>query len=132
MESNPTQLWVVAIALRDDSGRLLLQRRPVHKHHGGLWEFPGGKVESVESPRVALCREISEELALAIDPADLTPALAADNGAGGSTVLIVYNCSRWNGEPVGCEGQEWGWFTHKQARELAMPPMDLDLLSRMV
>ncbi len=124
-------MLVVALALSDDSGRLLLQERPAHKHHGGLWEFPGGKVEATESARFALCREIAEELAITIRPQDLYPALAADEGADGGIVLIVYTCRRWAGEVQGLEGQRWGWFTRQEAAALPMPPMDADLLERM-
>ncbi len=131
MASIPTQLLVVALALSDESGRLLLQQRPAHKHHGGLWELPGGKVESGESPRMALCREIEEELGILLNPGDLSPSLAVDDGADGSIVMIVYTCSVWRGNPEGREGQQWGWFTRSQALELPLPPMDQDLLKRM-
>ena len=131
MQSIPTWLPVVALALRDPQGRLLLQQRPAHKHHGGLWEFPGGKVESGESPRVALCREIAEELAITLDPGWLEPALLADEGAGGAVVLFLYTATRWQGDVAGLEGQQWGWFTHEQARALPMPPMDRHLVERL-
>lgn len=131
MASNPTTILVVAVALRDNSGRLLLQQRPHHKHHGGLWEFPGGKVEASESPRKALCREIFEELGITLDEASLSPALMADEGADGAIVLIVYTCTSWTGDPVGREGQEWGWYSRSEAQKLPKPPMDADLLKRM-
>ncbi|TIX52024.1 (deoxy)nucleoside triphosphate pyrophosphohydrolase [Alteraurantiacibacter aquimixticola] len=131
VEKNPTWMPVVALALRDQSGRLLLQKRPPHKHHGGLWELPGGKVESDEFPRLALTREIAEELAITIDPASLTPGLLADEGEFGATVLFVYDCSRWSGEIRPLEHQEWGWFTFAEAGELPLAPMDRDLIKRM-
>ena len=59
MQENPPPVLVVAAALRDAAGNLCLQRRPHGKHHGGLWEFPGGKVEPGESPEAALCRELA-------------------------------------------------------------------------
>ena len=64
VENIPTWTCVVALALRDGKGRWLMHRRPADKHHGGLWEFPGGKVETGETPRNALVREIEEELGL--------------------------------------------------------------------
>ncbi len=121
----------MALALRDEEGRLLLQQRPDHKNHGGLWELPGGKVEAAETPRSALCREIFEELGLKLDPADLVPELMADEGADGRLVLIVYTCRKWSGQPEGREGQQLGWYSREQAQDLPKPPMDEDLLKRM-
>ena len=131
MESEPTWLAVVALALRDDTGRLLLQRRPAEKHHGGLWEFPGGKVERAENPRFALVREIAEELGLAISASDLTPALVADEQGARPVVLFLYTCAAWQGEVLPSEGQQWGWFTREAARALDLAPMDRDLLERL-
>lgn len=131
MEKVPTWMPVVALALNDGEGRLLLQQRPLGKHHGGLWEFPGGKVESIENPRDALVREIREELGISIAAADLGPALFADDGAGCSIVLILYSCHRFCGKVCAAEGQEWGWFTPAQAGELPMPPMDRAFLEKL-
>ena len=131
MENKPTWMAVVALALRDNAGRLLLQRRPLHKHHGGLWEFPGGKVENGQIPRVALAREIAEELAIKVETTALTPALLADEGADGGVVLFLYSCTSWIGEIAALEGQEWGWFAPQEAAKLALAPMDADLLARL-
>lgn len=131
------QLWkpVVALALRDGEGRLLLQRRPLHKHHGGRWEFPGGKVEPGETPRMALVREIAEELAIRLDPADLTPALMAEEMAAEAgdpvIVLLLYTACVWRGAIMGMERQEWGWFADGEAAKLDLAPMDGDLLARL-
>ena len=122
---------VVALALQDDSGRILLQKRPEHKHHGGLWEFPGGKVESGETPRLALCREILEELGIVIDPAGLVPALAGDEGPDGQLVLILYTCRNWSGNVTGMEGQQWAWHSLDAAKKLRLAPIDADFLKRM-
>ncbi len=131
LEENPTWLPVVALALRDESRRLLLQRRPDHKHHGGLWEFPGGKVEDGENPRFALCREIAEELGITIEPQALQPALVADEGLQNPVVLILYSADRWTGQVTALDGQQWGWFLQEKAKALPMPPMDTDLLARL-
>ncbi len=110
---------------------MLLQKRPDHKHHGGLWEFPGGKVEKGENPREALCREIAEELGIAIQPAQLQAALLADETGGGQIVLFLYTCTSWSGDVIPDEGQQWGWFSADEAACLSMPPMDADLLKRL-
>ena len=131
MARNPTWIAVVALALSDGEGRLLLQQRPADKHHGGLWEFPGGKVDSGEIPRFALTREIAEELGLRVDPTDLRPSLVADAGGDPAIVLFLYTASSWHGEPAGLEGQAWGWFTAAEAAALPLAPMDRDLIARL-
>ena len=132
MEKNPTWLLVVAGVLRDDSGRLLLQQALPGKPHGGLWEFPGGKAEAEENPRLALAREVAEELGLAVKPADMAALGFADEAGQGSRpaiVLILYDCRAWAGDPKGREGQLWGWFAADEAAALPMAPMDRALLA---
>jgi 8-oxo-dGTP diphosphatase len=131
MANSPTWVPVVALALTGADGRLLLQQRPMAKHHGGLWEFPGGKVQNGENPRAALVREIAEELGIGLDPEALFPALAADEGMGNPVVLILYTAREWQGDPAGLEGQHWGWFTRAEASALTLAPMDRDLLARL-
>jgi len=131
LENNPTWLLVTAALIRDGAGRLLLQRVLPGKPHAGRWEFPGGKVEAEENPRVALCREIAEELGLTLDAAALTPVGFADESRRGDApaiVLILYACVGWSGEPQSREGQAWGWFAPAEAQALPMPPMDRALL----
>ena len=64
---------VVAVALLDADGRILLGQRPAHKHLGGLWEFPGGKIEPGETPEAAVIRELHEELGIDIRASCLAP-----------------------------------------------------------
>jgi 8-oxo-dGTP diphosphatase len=131
LASRSTWVPVVALALKNAEGRLLLQQRPPGKAHAGLWEFPGGKVESEEFPRLALCREIAEELAITILPQDLAPALLADEGPMPGIVLFLYTCTRWRGLIVGLEGQAWGWFAPSALADLPMPPMDRSFAERL-
>ena len=131
MANFPTWTPVVALALTDSEGRLLLQQRLAGKHHAGLWEFPGGKVETLEKPRFALVREIAEELGLQIDPTDLSPSLMADDLGERAIVLFLYTATKWRGNPEGREGQNWGWFTSSEAAALPLAPMDRDLLARL-
>ena len=135
MESNPTFILVVAAAIFDGAGHLLLQQALPHKRHAGQWEFPGGKVEPIENPRFALCREVREELNVELDETTLEPVGFAEEGAteGRSTlVLLLYRCSRWSGEPEACEGQGWGWFAPSEAGSLPMPDMDRALLGALM
>ncbi|MCT2558246.1 (deoxy)nucleoside triphosphate pyrophosphohydrolase [Tsuneonella sp. YG55] len=131
MEKNPTWMAVVAGAMQRDDGRFLLQRRPLEKHHGGLWEFPGGKIEVGESPRNALVRELNEELTVTIDPQDLVAqAFAEEMPAGGrpGIVILLYTVIAWQGFPVAEPGAEIGWFGLAEADRLALPPLDKALV----
>lgn len=132
MEKKPTFVSVVAAAIRDDAGRLLLQQALPHKRHAGLWEFPGGKVETGETPRFALCREVSEELGIELVETALEPAgFAEEVGVDGRPplVLFLYTSLHCRGEPQAREGQSWGWFTPEEAAGLPMPAMDRALLA---
>ena len=130
LEKNPTWIPVVAVALRDRAGRWLMHRRPADKQHGGLWEFPGGKVEPAETPVNALIREIREELGIALPVGALAPAAFAEEpvAAGKSPIVILlYTCAAWRGEPQALEGGAVGWFTMAEIAALAMPPLDHQL-----
>ncbi len=130
METHPTLLTVVALALLDSGGRVLMQRRPEARAHGGLWEFPGGKVELGEGPASALVREIAEELAITIDPADFTPltfATSAEHAGARPLVLLLYTCRRWKGEPVPEPGAALKWLDPEALAALPMPPLDVPL-----
>ncbi|MEL1250069.1 (deoxy)nucleoside triphosphate pyrophosphohydrolase [Aurantiacibacter gilvus] len=132
MQKIPTWILVVAVALFDENGRVLLQQRPAGKHHGGLWEFPGGKVESGEIPQVALVREVAEELGIGLDPAALEPCAFAEEMGCPAIVLNLYTCRSHAGEPAGLEGQQFGWFDLAGAAQLALAPMDRRLLQQLV
>ena len=131
MENFPTLVPVVAGLIRDNSGRILLQRALPGKRHAGLWEVPGGKVDSGETARAALVREISEELGLSLDPAALAPVGFVDEPAADGrvpVVLMLYSCAGWSGTPEGLDGQEWGWFGLAEALDLPLAPLDRALL----
>ena len=136
MPRNPTAVDVVAIALIDGHGRVLLQKRRPGGRHGGLWEFPGGKVEPAESPKSALVREIAEELGIVVARADLygEGEVPEDRAAGSDRaplVLKLYRCARWRGEPCCLDAEEIGWFTPAEAALLAVPPLDLPFVERL-
>ena len=131
MEKIPTWICVVALALHDDRGLWLMHRRPLHKHHGGLWEFPGGKVEADERPRKALVREIQEELGLSLAPHTVQPVAFAeedDTGSAKPIVIMLYR-SVWDGSPVEArEGGEIAWFAPREIESLDKPPLDIELM----
>lgn len=129
MKKIPTALLVVAAAMLREDGLILLQKRPDGRSMAGLWEFPGGKLEDGESPEAALVRELAEELAIQIEPANLLPACFASASIGDRPLLLMlYICTVWAGEPVAVESPELGWFTLDEMRGLPMPPADIPLL----
>jgi len=128
LEKKPTFIPVVAAAIYDGEGRLLLQQALPNKRHAGQWEFPGGKVENGETPRFALCREIAEELGIGLAEDALTPAGFAEESSPPAFVLLLYSAGKWTGDPHPYEGQAWGWFTPAEAFDLPMAAMDRELL----
>ena len=116
---------VVACALVDPDGRVLLAKRPQGRPLEGLWEFPGGKVEKGETPEAALIRELKEELAIDVSEACLAPFTFASHPYQGFHLLMpLYVCRRWKGEVTAREGQELAWVRPVRMGDYAMPPAD--------
>ena len=125
-----TPVLVVAAALTDVAGRVLVQQRPAGKQHGGLWEFPGGKVEPGEALEAALIRELDEELGLKVGTEDLEPiTFATDAGGSGALVLLLYRIVRWSGTPEPQAAQAIRWATPDEIAALDMPPADRPLVA---
>ncbi len=119
-------LFVVAAALVDAAGRVLVQQRPPGKAMAGLWEFPGGKVEPGETPEAALVRELAEELGIAVAEAALSPlTFASAPLVDRQLLLLLYLCRAWVGEPQALDAIALGWHAPAELRTLAMPPADL-------
>lgn len=133
MTNISTSLLVVAAALLDERLRVLMHRRPLGSAHGGLWEFPGGKVEPGESPEAALSRELSEELGIAVNDSDLRPLGFASGRSASETglVILLYTCRRWAGHPRCLVGEEMDWFAPDAVSALAMPPLDYPLAEQL-
>ena len=116
-------LVVAAVVIRD--GCVLLSRRPPGKHLAGLWEFPGGKVETWESPEEALVREVREELALEI--ASLRPyAFVHHDYPEKRILMLTYRCEA-RGEPVAAD-LEWRWQPLSGLEAACMPPADAPIV----
>ena len=132
MAGNPTLVPVVAVALVCGEGRVLLQKRRSVRMYGGLWEFPGGKIEPGESPELAAIREIAEELGVVIAADALVPVSFASDPAQPPAprqphVILLYMCCAWQGEPTCLDADELGWFLPADLESLAMPPLDVPL-----
>ncbi len=122
-------MTVVAAALVDDGGRVLLQQRRPGRAMAGLWEFPGGKVESDELPEAALARELEEELGINVDVAALAPACFASAPLGDCRmILLLYLCRSWTGQPRPLDASALRWLRPGEMHGLAMPPADLPLI----
>jgi len=125
-------MLVVAVALIGKDGRVLMQRRALSRAHGGLWEFPGGKVEPGETAHGAAVREIAEELGVVLGVEALEPVSFAGHplpGADGTAapLILLFACRQWLGEPRCLDGEEIGWFAPENISALAMPPLDYPL-----
>ena len=121
-------ILVVACALIDIDGRVLLTKRPEGRAMAGLWEFPGGKVETGETPEVALIRELEEELAIDVTQSCLAPFTFASHEYETFHLLMpLYICRRWEGDIVPQEGQEMTWVRPNRLRDFPMPPADMPL-----
>ena len=122
-------LVVVAAALVDRDGRLLVQQRPEGLSMAGLWEFPGGKIEPGETPEQALIRELAEELAIDVEQACLAPACFASDMLGERhLLLLLYVCRKWRGTPVAQHATALRWVRPVELHGLAMPPADKPLI----
>lgn len=123
-------VYVAAIALRRADGAILLAQRPEGKAMSGLWELPGGKIETGETPEAALVREVEEELAVTVTPEALKPLTFASHGYGDfHLVMPVFLCDHWQGEPVGQENQAIAWVQPDDLENWPAPEADEPLFN---
>ena len=121
---------VVAAALADGEGRLLLQQRAPGRAMAGLWEFPGGKVEAGEALEAALVRELAEELGIAVDPGALDPVtFAGAEHDGRPILLLLYLCRNWRGTPRALDAAALKWLRPSEMSALEMPPADTPFIA---
>ena len=123
-----TRLHVAAAVLVNARGDVLVSRRHEDSHQGGLWEFPGGKLEDGEPVRLGLARELREELGIEVQesrPLIQVPHDYADR----SVLLDVWRVERWEGEPHGREGQRIEWVPVEGLGERAFPAADAPIIS---
>lgn len=125
----PTVL-VVAVALVDIDGRVLIAQRPEGKKMAGLWEFPGGKVEPGETPEAALVRELKEELDIDTSSSCLAPFTFASHTYDDFHLLMpLYICRRWNGQLRALEHSAVKWVRPMALSTYPMPPADIPLVA---
>ncbi len=125
----PTVL-VVAVALIDVDGRVLIAKRPQGKTLAGLWEFPGGKVEPGERPEQALIRELKEELDIDVKESCLAPFVFASHAYDSFHLLMpLYLCRRWDGVVAAREHDALAWVKPNKLSDYPMPPADEPLVA---
>jgi 8-oxo-dGTP diphosphatase len=123
---------VAACALIDADGRVLIAQRPQGKPMAGLWEFPGGKVETGEWPEQSLIRELKEELGIVVKEECLAPLTFASHRYPDFHLLMpLYVCRRWDGLVEAREQQTLKWVRPPNLRDYPMPPADEPLISHL-
>lgn len=129
MKTSQSLVLVVAVALVDSDGRVLIAQRPEGKSMAGLWEFPGGKIEADERPEDALIRELKEELGIAVKEACLAPFTFASHTYGAFHLLMpLYVCRRWEGTPQPHHHAALKWVRPQDMKDYPMPAADVPLI----
>jgi len=127
VSAEPRVLHVAVGILSDAAGAILIARRPDHVHQGGLWEFPGGKVEADETVQRALARELREELGITVQAAE--PLLQVRHAYPDKDVLLdVWRVTAYRGEPHGREGQPLAWALPARLADFAFPAADAPII----
>ena len=118
------------VALVDPDGRILLARRPLHKSFGGLWEFPGGKVEPNETPEETALRELKEELGIDTWSNCLAPLTFASHKYDDlHQILLLFVCRKWHGIPYPMEDNELRWVKTSDLMKYSMPPANKGIMA---
>ena len=129
MSTKPLVL-VVAAALIDVDGRVLICKRPKGKHLEGMWEFPGGKVEDGETPEECLIRELNEELGITVAKNCLAPFVFASHAYDlFHLIMPLYLLRRWDGFVLAKEHEALAWVKPAKLPDYPMPPADAPLVA---
>ncbi len=126
------RIHVVAGVIYDSTGKqVLIAKRPKHLHQGGLWEFPGGKVDCAENPEQALKRELQEELAIEVD--SCTPFLLTEHDYKDKLIVLdVWAVHSFSGQPKGNEGQRIAWVDISALTHHQFPAANYAVLEKLV
>lgn len=123
-------VMVAAMALVDTDGRVLLAQRPPGKSMAGMWEFPGGKIESGETPEACIQREMKEELGVVLCDRCFAPlTFVSHTYENFHLLMVLYIARRWEGIPTPLEGQQLTWRRPADMGSLPMPPADVPLVA---
>lgn len=126
-------LYVVAAALIADNQKILITQRPQGKNLAGLWEFPGGKIDTCETPEQALIRELEEELNVQTNKEHLYPiSFASHTYEDFHLFMPLYACRIWSGEAHSAEGQNLAWVKLQELKNFKMPQADTPLIEPLI
>ena len=124
------RMVVTLIGLINSENYVLISNRKNRSQFSGFWEFPGGKVEKQERLIDALLRETNEELGLLLNSSCIAPlSFSIDTSEKEETLLLLFICRKWNGQPRGMEGQELKWVKPLDLSQYEMPPANIFLNS---
>ena len=115
---------VVAAAVTDLAGRVLIAQRPPGKHLAGRWEFPGGKLETGEDRRAGLARELREELGITLSASPRPLIRVRHRYDYGEVLIDMWMVRGYSGEPKGLEGQALRWCTREELETVELLPAD--------
>jgi 8-oxo-dGTP diphosphatase len=121
---------VIAIILNAE-GQVLIAQRSFHQEKGGMWEFPGGKVEINESGYDALVRELQEEIGIQITAAD--PWMKVEYDYPHKSVLLdTWMVRHYEGMPIGAEGQPIAWCALEDLKNYQFPEGNLAIIQKLM
>ncbi len=122
------RVHVAAAVIRGEDGRILIARRADSQHQGGLWEFPGGKVESGEDVETALARELREELGIEVGAS--RPLIQVSHDYPDKQVLLdVREVTAFSGQPHGAEGQPLAWVSPRELPQYSFPEANTPIVA---
>ena len=132
MSAESPWIHVVAAVIYNSRKQILLAQRPLHKHQGGKWEFPGGKVEPNESATTALKRELFEELGIDAPTNAMQPLLEIKHAYTDKNIwLDIWTVHQFQNEAIGREGQAIAWFELEELKKLAFPAANEPILAKL-
>jgi 8-oxo-dGTP diphosphatase len=129
-DPSPRQIAVAAAIIRENGCTLIVQR-PDDAAMGGLWEFPGGKIEPGETPEAALVREIAEELGVAVAVGELYHVTDYPYPDGLQVRLYFYDCRLLSGPLQLLWGQAYRWVAPADLPAYAYPTADQEVVARL-
>lgn len=124
-------LHIAVGIIRNPQGEIFITRRAADAHMANKWEFPGGKIETGESPEQALARELQEEVGITVAAASLFDKLEYQFPDRHIT-LWFFLVESWEGEPWGKEGQPGRWLSQRELIADDFPPANEPIVTRLV
>ncbi len=132
MPDSPSEMpLLVTAAVIFDGEKVLITRRPEDKLHPGLWEFPGGKVDSGESPSEALCREIREELAVEVQILEIFEVVF-HRYDWGPVLILAYSCRLLSKAIQDIGVAEHRWIHPRELLDFSILPADQPIINRLI